>query len=319
MFMDMASSVTSAIGSQIADAVKGQDGESRIETVAKFLEPAILFRVHPALGIIDVVAQQFGFSLSGTIKQMFQYFIPQIRAGLSEEQINQAAQPFIQLASKSELRMIKLAVLQSTAYYGQTKGTLFGDRSPGGAFALPDKGTSIWNRIFGFLGPGKTRNFIGGFAMWLIKTTLLSAGLLAGGAAIAGLVGSIAPAKPQEPTMPEVSPETAPPQQQYPLASTTAPQRQQSQRIWYVPIQGSVVDTLIDWAVELKPELAGYEDLFMKSRKFNTTVFNLRQNIDPRTPKFIIMPQIFRDKEDVVSTFIHDVLTLKHKESNATH
>jgi hypothetical protein len=205
--------------------------------------------------------------------------------------------------------------------------------SPGSAGSLPKTpllsggGGSLIQKIFGqlFSAPktaGKGKWLLGGFIIWIIKTILVGAGLLAGAEAISGALGH------KKPTSTSTSPTSTTKPEDTSGQGSTYPQKPEvitnthtnlptpisnGPEIWVVPLvgDGTVEDTLIAWALDLYPNLSHYDDIeksIESTPSFVTTVSFLKRDPKKFGAKTMVMPSEFSSRKQVVDIFINDVI-----------
>jgi len=325
------------------------------ESVLKLLAPSILFRLWPPLGLLETAGQMlFGMSVVDIIKSIVSALAPKISSSeiITPEEVNQAgvqaAGGDLLVSASTDLlyplrelerndSIVKAAQAGSRSYRG-----FLGGRSPaGGAFLRPQKGTPALYRMLGFLGPRKGKTLIVGFIVWLIKTVLASAGLLAGGSIISGLFGKdkeketeqeVVVEKSEKEPRPWAAPyqqdgrkvwnvsETTPASYQRPVRLPSGSShnlkpsgagekfnKNDSATIWIVPLKGGVENTVLSWATTVYPELQGHENAIRRSPSFNRTVNILEGHTDPRSPNYLSMPSGVNKIRDVVDSFAGDV------------
>jgi hypothetical protein len=190
--------------------------------------------------------------------------------------------------------------------------------------------------IFHTIGRYRTYSLVVRVIGWILKTFLLSAGLLVGGGMIAHTLGldKTAP-KPAETggvagpgagmakspgDIPR--PEGMQSQQGEPVSLLMAPappglepsgrgeeyHANDQYTAWVVPIYGSVPETLLDWAMEIYPQLQGQEQAVTSSPSFNRMANILSSHLDYRTPNYLLMPPGIHRRIDVVNNFIGDAV-----------
>lgn len=278
-----------------ADAPGGYAG-----SIMNIAFPAVLFKIHPLLGIAAAFANQFGLN----IVSIFQKVADAVGSG----------------------KVPELSTSGSESIHDLVKIALFGRKSKAG----------ILERIFGNLSSMRGKKLALGIIMWFLKTLLIGAGLIAGAGLVKGLVmpdedkkeKEEAPTPTAEPDKEEVgegAPKVGPPvevERPDPVSPTKEPGKGEkyfkndSDNVWIVPLEGgSIDDTLMSWAVYVYPELSGYEDIIMLSEAFYETVSALKRNYSYKMPGTLFMPETLYGKrihtvKQVVDTFYGDVTKL---------
>lgn len=302
---DLAGSVKSYVNSNLDTSSPGAITKSVID----FLSPAIFFRINPLFGVLYTIAQSmFGFSLSSILTSITSKIIPKITAGeqINPDDINQAGAGLVSSASTdffNDLRDLEK----------ENKLTKLAQQPLGGAF-IPDKNTPLLYKIFGFLGQSKGKNLMVGFIVWLIKTILLSAGLLAVGSGTAKILGiddkKEAPSFPGQTIPTQYTPSAKAPAT--PLVGLTPSGAGQEyyandmNSMWVVPLDGmSPKDALISWTEEIYPQLRGYEDIILENPSFQRTLQLISKNY--KNGKDLIIPPGFSRRIDIINQFAGNV------------
>lgn len=329
---DSLGSISTAVQKYVIDKIDTSSGEGLIKSVLRLLEPSVFFYIHPVLGILSTVGQMFGFSVTDMLSSLVDTFKPKIERGerVSPEEINAAGRAL--MGGEGEV------VSASYDFFGPLRklaqeGLLFK-----AAFSPIQDAKRFYNqpmlyRVFGFLGKGKSRGLIVGFLVWFLKTVLLSAGLLAVGGTINELLknksqnsgGSseqnslpftpstnnpqetVMEGRPQQQTPASLGRPVAPPVGLTPSGRGEQLFKNDDRSAWIVPLYGNVPNTLILWTTEIYPELKGHENLIEDSSSFNRVANILEDNMDYRTPNYLIMPPGFNRRIDVVNLFAGDV------------
>lgn len=192
------------------------------------------------------------------------------------------------------------------------------------------KEISVLQRIFGNLlsggpeGKSKIRWFGIGFVVWILKTALAGAGLLAIGGLAAKMLGIHK--KPLEKlhssTTQDEEPKTSLPEYGFKPEETTqekiTPKEEKrsttpsSGKIWLIPLvgDGSVKDTIRIWALDLYPELEQYPNInnvILGSAEFKSLIEELTSDYSRIGEKFLQMPSRYSSRKQVVDQFIDDV------------
>lgn len=330
--------IAAAIKNQVVNALDTSSPGAFIQSVLRFLEPAIFFRIHWLLGTIATAAQVvFGFSVTDILADIVRSITPKLERGekVSPEEVNQAAAGAVGVTASLD----SLRKLEKRGFFGR-KRYFGGAHQAGGAFLFPGKGTSMWERAFGFLGRGRTGSLLIGIVAWFAKTILASAGLLGVGSAAMGLFDykpkskdktttTLPPAQPTQrltqrltPFTPSTQPKFAPPMA--PVIGLQASgwgekyYRNGEKDVWYEPIvPGNIKETLWGWAVRVYPELSEHENLVLSDPSFNRTANLLSNWLDPVRTKYIKIPNGIHTLKQIVDTFAGNVARKIKRTKNA--
>lgn len=308
----------SSIGSSIINHFKSafHYGEEDVPggflvKVLNAISPSLLFRISPFLGGIYFLAtSMLGVDLIDIIKSIIKKFSSKIE---NKEQIEPSE--IQQMMSSSDVRaykkdiseLIKLAYKEQSLIKSAKKSYRgYGDSEK---FDFPwmatDRKLGLMQRLFGNISKLKGRRLIFGIAMWFVKNLFLGLGLLAVGGAAAKFLG----VKKQEQTPQEPAQEhkQEPIKQHY--QQTVKPTKQEA---WMVPLVGNktIEDTLRIWTLDLYPELdknPEIDSIIFKSNKFRELVRYLKSDYKKISSRFLIMPDEFRTRKQVVDKFIDDI------------
>lgn len=313
MVDDLVEGGASFIQSFIENNIDTSSRTELIKSIFRILESGVLFKIHPVLWIVNRAAQSFGYSITDITSSILSKFKDRIEAGeqINPDEINQAGLSLVSLAASNDLlySLRKLAI--NRRYQKPLGGSWFGGNGP-------------WlQRAFGFLGQSKSKSLIVGFVVWVIKTVLLGAGLLAGSQAIKNVVS---PDKSKPQTSNELMfanfnsnehgaresntsvsvGRPAPP----PLKSSGRGEEffaNDNNNSWYISlVNKDPKATLLNWAIEIYPELSGYEDIILGHPSFINTV-NLISRDFNKNKDYLLMPIGFNRKIDVVNQFAGNV------------
>jgi hypothetical protein len=340
----VASSVKNFVTSHVTNDAPG----GYVGSVLALMAPSVLWRINPFVGILYLVASQFGFDIQSVISKIVAAIRPKLEKGLpiSADEITNIGKSIVAQHIGGEataapddlfepLRKLSNEDLNKLAASGdalEPLRALLSGNSPGGASGslpktplLSGGDGSLIQRVFGqlFSAPrtaGKGKWLLGGFVIWIIKTILVGAGLLAGAEAISGMLGHKKPvsdtkSKPQSDEhdghTDSETPSATPATPVAPVASQTP--GAQSNELWVVPLvgNGTVEDTLVTWALDLYPNLVHYDNIeqtIESNPAFAATAAFLKK--DPRKlgTRTMVMPQTFSSRKQVVDTFIDDVI-----------
>ena len=288
------------ITSEVEDYVKkNMGGEHPYQWVLKLFATGMIFKIHPILGIVAAIADQFGFGVTALISKIGQMLEPKLKAGepIDLTEANQSVMSIIQSqAGPLEGTTSK----ESSSFYGIMKFAW----GAGGITALLSK-----------LSPKMGKWGISGIVWFVIKALLLGAGLVAGAGFIKSLFDkdkkpgeTSTPASNESSSQSGSSPQTA----HTPTGSSILKPSGRGQQnfandsanIWIVPlIDGSIEETLVAWAVDVYPELRGKETQIESLPSFDYAANMLHQNFDRSNPDHLVVPQGYHTRKEIVDLF----------------
>lgn len=313
----ISSSVESAVKSQIDTSSPG----AMAETLARFLVPGILFKINPVLGILDTAASFVHLDLVSLFDRFIQYIKPKVEAGekIDPDAITQIGRSLAGSSSDSEESESFASLLieikkKGYGYYGSTTPTIpfFGGE---GSWL-----TKIFGDLFKMRAKNKAKWLIVGFVTWLIKTSLLSLGLLAVGAAVKGLIqpshttapsadsGKTNPSPQSGDNVPAVYQETSN-SPSAPLDPRLHPSgRGEDQHvndgktsIWAIPlVGGSLYETLCAWVEDIYPdfndeiETVALTNMMNEFKSANPTV----------STKQMVVPAKYKSRKEIVDKLL---------------
>ena len=77
--------------------------------------------------------------------------------------------------------------------------------------------------------------------------------------------------------------------------------------MWIVPlVNGNVEDTVLAWAVDVYPQLQGKESKLESMPGFDYTVNILAQHFDSNNPKYLVIPEGYHSRKEIVDLFSKD-------------
>jgi len=325
-FSEMAGNGLSGAAEAIASFVKSNVDFSSPKaagmSLIKILGPGILFRINPIIGgAISVIAKMFHIDIPSIWDNLMNPIKDKIKDGI----------PIQPGELKTTLTTDAFADVRVLIRNGELlKISQWRARAPSGGYAIfPPKNVPFIQKMFGFLGPNKSRNIIEGFLMWFLKTALLSAGLMA---VSGGIAKMIEPNKPVGKQLNDPAQQGAPgaawKTPEYMSYQNTAPATTTQQSLinglqpsgkgeqfhandantaWLVPLTGDVRNTVLQWATSVYPELQGQEGLIEASPKFNRIVNIMQDNVNDKSPNYLMMPAGYNKIIDIVNSFVGDV------------
>lgn len=278
------------------------------ESLGKLLEPSVLFAINPLFGIIDALAQEaFGFSITSIVARILSSVIDKIHSGqqISPSDINGIGSSMLTFSSSGDF----LQPLREIEKRGQL--ILFIK------YASSYKIVEMLKNLFGAGPIGKHKGFsiITGIVVWLLKTVLKGAGLLAltGGALSLMHLKNKNPKQENDnlvyvknnPTSSEIPymPQHVP-NKFKPSGRGEEVHKNDGTTIWWLPIGSSIDSTLINWAKQVYPELTGADEKIRSSVSFNRMVNILNSYKDKG---YIEVPKGFNTIKQIVDQFAGDI------------
>lgn len=321
-----------SIGNSIQDFVKSHVSPDHaggyLGSVADLLAPTVFFRINPIFGVIYLISSQLGFDFTGVVSKILNAVRPKLESGqgVSPEEVSSIGKSIVASEVGSEATAAPDDLLEPLRKYAKSPldflnpfNLLGGNKLPTTPWLTGGKGSTL-EKIFGNLlskpGYGRSRSLwlLGGFAIWVVKTVLLGAGLLAGAEAVSKLLGHKSSAPPPTPSISIPATEkveestthpsvvTSPP----PAAQIDLPQFASQSELWVVPIIDNLENTLSLWIQDLEPHVSpDVLDKVKKSNKFKTVLTMLK---DPRRlgGKSLVMPPQFTSRQQVVDLLLKD-------------
>lgn len=294
-------SVASSIGDFFKSHIKADAPGGYIGSFLSLMAPAVLFRVHPFLGGLYLIGTQFGFDVQSVFAKIMTALKPKLESGqtITAEEVNSIGKSIIAGEAGMEAEAAPDDLLFPLKKYADMFDDFIKHRDSGQKMNIPvlfpDKNASLLQKIFGnlFSTPrsGKGKWLLGGFIIWIIKTALAGAGLLAGTEAIAHALG-------HKPIQPHQAPETKP------EAGITSLMHS-GKDIWIVPlVHGNIMDTLVSWIKEIYHVA---EQNVLETIKKLPTFTNMLQIMSKATilqGKYLVMPEQFNSRKQVVDQVI---------------
>lgn len=331
----MADGLLGSIAGSIMDwgkeHIDTSDGASSIiSSLADLLVPGVLFKINPMLGGLAAVADSLGFSPISVVKKIIQFVQQKLESGAlpTLEEVNsigksavsgEAGPMLVEAANMLDLlhqieKKGKLVRLVRTAQYrgGQSLPEIpfFGGK--GGVIE------KIFGQLFQLRAKNKAKWLLGGFVVWIVKTILLGAGLIAGAEKVVSLLGG---EKNNQSTSNDIMTVNNPNTtfvQENPVETSVVSGKNltptgRGQDIhtndhktstWVVPmIGGSIESTLLAWAGDVYKELVGYESAIASTESFNKTVEQMRRGLDGSKSNQLTVPSQFKSRKQIVDQF----------------
>ena len=335
------SSLSSSIMEWGKEHIDTTSAESIITSLSNLLIPGVLFKIHPALGVLATTAEVLGFSPTSVIKDIVVFVVKTLRSGgeLTLDSINDIGKNAVsKQAGTVTAGNNMLSVLHQIEKQGQlvrfvrTAGpfsevqSLLGLGRPKDTPEIPFFGSSkggliekVFGQLFKMKAHGKARWLLGGFVVWIIKTILLGAGLVAGGEKIMSLFLPKKPAESQNDTEIILTQnqnqenEKTPGQSFVPQSSSKLIPTGTGQDLhvndhktskWVVPmVGGSIEETLLAWTHDVYHGLEGKESVIVSSPEFHQVVSEIKTSNNSNSNKLTIPPQ-FKSRKQIVDKFI---------------
>lgn len=316
------SSIFSSLVQYFKDALHWDDDNvpgGRLVKLLNLITPSLLLRANPFIGGLYLLSTSlFGIDLIDIIKTIISKFKTNIEEGkpISTSELQSSSSGLSSSAFKEEL-----ILLIKEAY--KENNLIKEDRGRGRSYyfyynnkdflqfpwMFTDRRLGLLQRLLDNLTKLRGKKLIWGFAMWIVKSIFLSLGLLAVGGTAAKMLGvnSAKPKLDSEQTKHDSS------------SNILTNNIQQSQHklthssdVWIVPLVGNktVEDTLRIWTLDLYPELEQnpeINDIIYKSNKFREMVRLLKSDYKKLSSKYLVMPENFKSRKQVVDQFIDDV------------
>lgn len=346
----MLEGISSFIKNYVRENIDTSSGWALVKSVAGMLTPAVLFRINPLIWGIYEVAQYFGINISGILETIAKPVIAALSSGnlVSLDSITNHAKSLMSTSSLAPLPgLIKEATSggsidkyaqrrRRTSLFGgnpNEKGVFRGDRSgqqAGGNILFAPKDSSLLYKIFGARGKKGAAGLIIAVVAWLVKTVIGSAMLAGGVSAAKGLLpGSSEDSKSETPSdgkifnIPGIESldeletvtvglgmddrhEIGTPSS----GAGTQWHENDEQTAWLVPLIGDVKNTLLEWAVEIYPQLNGYENEIRNLPSFNKIASLLSRGHNKSGSRYLVVPEGFNRRIDIVNTFAKDAFNL---------
>lgn len=340
-------SIASSIMSWAKEHINTEDGVSGVlSSLADIMVPGVLFKINPLLGGLGTAAEVFGFSPVSIIKKIMQFLHQKLTSGtlptldeinnVGKSAVAAVAGPITTEASSDMFDILheieergQLVRLVRTAQFSPELMSLLGAGKQSKTPEIPFFGGKggIIERIFGQLfktrATGKARWLLGGFVVWIIKTILLGAGLIAAGEKVTSLLGGEAPKMP-EPQLQELHRENDTILAGYkkPIEDTESDKppatisltptgrgkdvhvNDHKTSTWIVPmIGGSIENTLLAWGEDIYKELAGKSSTIANTESFNKIVEEMKQGLGTSKSNQITVPSRFKSRKQIVDQF----------------
>lgn len=295
--------------------------ESVIESLSKLMEPAVIGMISPVLGIADAVVKELtGFSITGVIASLLKPIFSKLKAGepINSSDINGFGSSIMGVESS----------LEPIREFEKNGQLLVLVKNGAGHNWLGD----LFKKLFvaGPLGKQKGFGLITGLAVWILKTVLKGAGLLALTGGVLGLAG-LKNKKNQESSQSQQNQQTNQTEPTYisneniPYMPQSSPNnfkssgvgedahRNDQSTVWWLPLNGTVENTLLGWTKKIYPELDGHDQEIRMNNSFARISNILKSYIDKG---FFEVPKGFTSIKQLIDAAISG-LQIK-KETNVS-
>lgn len=340
---EVASTVYNYVAGFLKNLSKDSDGPG--ELVLSLLVPGVLFRIHPLLGIFWSIAKAIGFdiesvftdvrnAISGKLSNNEQVS-PDELTGIAQNSVSKQAGPYVKTNFNDFNSFIKTAQRSRDflSWLDSGERTQSGQSLPKIPWLRGEGG--IVGRIFGQLfqkGPGGVRTakwLIGGVIIWLVKTVLLSAGMLMGAGALVSFVKNRNDKTDKTESRQEISENESTSkyeENEHDALKTYSPPSLQKEKL-VVPMGNNqtIEDLLISWIKDLYPLIEKFDvfdkDIVIKevpSFMYAVSLFSNERILKYEGQKVITVPEQFSKPvpKQVVELFIKDVIQALKNEEN---
>ena len=319
--------VADGIKSFVKEHVSEDAPGGYVGSVLSLMAPTILFRANPFIGIIYLVASQFGFDIAGIISKISNAIKPKLESGqsITASEISEIGKSAIAeeggveatAAPKDMFEPIKKYAQRYSGYRGFGSGGSSLPETPnlfGGPGGLIQK---IFGQLFslpGGRGKSKALWLIGGFVIWIIKTVLLGAGLIAGAEAISKYVGH----KPEtaheqiqeKPTENQIQQSPISEEKQNAVQELNL-QPKGSGDMWVLPVvNGNIDDTILAWCKEFAPDKFVSNSDVMDKIKNSPNYIKIKSILSNRknfSSKYLVMPEQFTSRKQISDLIMKDI------------
>src|SRR5690606_6231597 len=172
---------------------------SFISSLFSLLAPAMIFRLHPLLGALYMIAEAFGLDIGSILTSIKNTILSKLTSGqkISPSDINKAglaAGGLGAVASYDLFRYIKKNIKSNHMMHrnAQFLSGLTGLKTPKGQGFLglfPNDRLGVWGKLFAGMPRKRGKITLIGIIVWIVKTILASLGLLSIRNEVANFVG----------------------------------------------------------------------------------------------------------------------------------
>lgn len=310
---------------------------SFLRTIEDLVVPGIAFGIHPIFGILVTIAESYGYDLSSIWAKIKSSIMPDLEAGrpVSAEKINSAAQAAIPAdptqppPEEGEVddllyplrAMMNRGDFTKEAIEHNLRGGMVKEALGRSSMLQGIRQNEWFNPVMGLMNTfsGRRRgNIIVGLITWLLKTMLLSAGLLTVTGMVLPKKNPVTGQEPREPSPSEQSssmlsaPASVPPS----TGAGAHVYKQSPGDMWMEQLQGrQPPEMVLNWAVQSYPVLNQYRSIILNTPSFWNAVRNITPDWKPGDNE-VIIPDPYKSRDDVLKLFIGDVFKSVNTGSN---
>lgn len=299
---DLLGGVAGYLKNWAKDNIDTTSVESTLSSLAKIMTPSILFKLHPLLGGVYLIANQFGFDLGDVISNIYHFIADKLtkNQSITPDDINQIGKKMVGGSAEASVNFAGELIKEAAGI-------------PDIPLLFPKAGSSLLESVFGNLfqtgRTGKAKWLITGLVVWIIKTLLGGAGLLMLSDAAGSLFGHHRETvvEKNNPTALENSSTKSLNNNLFkPSGDGEQFHPNDANKIWVIPlIKNDLVETLYQWTLNIYSELAEKDkNIIIDSQKFQSMVSKLK----PQTKNNnLIVPKNFHTRKEIVDQFITDL------------
>ena len=307
------------VASSVKDQIDTSSPASTAETVARFLVPGVLFKISPILGVLNTAASVFNLDIVSLIEKFVAFIKPKLSRGevIDPSSITQLGKSLGESmggdddeASDGKYSFHSLLKEIVKNGYGSSSSPTIPFFGGNGNWVA-----KVFGDLFRQKAKGKARWLIVGFITWLVKTVLLSAGLLSVGAAVKSLVAPKTTTNaPNTTYVPHENPNGS---DETHSASFSTDEKTEvlkpsgrgeekhvndaTTSIWVVPIiGGGVEDTLAAWMDDIYPDA----NIPLNNPSFYRMVDKLRRANDYKQSNQIAIPTEYKSRKQIIDIIL---------------
>lgn len=312
MLGSAASSIKDTVGQQFEEG-------GAVGGLANIMAPAILFRLHPIVGVLYLIGTSFGLDITSIYHKIMNLLAPKLQKGeqVTPSEVNDIGKEVVGEETGMSVVTFDLSnyerLIRTADLFGNNPFT-GSNRAP---WLMSDKSDSPLTKMFRDLvergQAGKAKSLLGAIVVWLVKTVLAGAGLLAITGAVSKMLGhkdnTAQSNKSESPTQFTSQPASV---QSTNSTITLQPSGRGEQtfpnddsHLWVVPlIRENVRDTLITWAIDVYPQLQPHIEQIENTSSFEKMVGLLQANYKSTSPGQLVMPKGFNSRKQVVDSIV---------------
>lgn len=297
------SGVASSIHEFIKSHISADNPGGYIGSFLNIMAPSVVFKLNPFLGILYLIGTQYGFDVISVYEKIMHALKPMLESGksVSAEEVNQIGKSIIGSEAGLSAEASPDDLFEPIRKQAGLLEDFISSGNQGQKLSIPwlkpDEKASVLQKIFGNLfslpNKGKGKWLLGGFVIWIIKTALAGAGLLAGTEMIAKSLGHKKDVKQKHPTETKHT------------EKDVESLLKSGKDVWIVPlVNGSVLDTLIAWVKEIYHIVDS--QVIEEVKKLPKFIEVLRRMSESTIikDKFLVMPEQFNSRKQVIDYII---------------